>query len=77
MREDRVAPILDYIRTGLSILAALAFLTTCVVGSIVYVSSNANNADLVLIKWRLAKIEEALTWTAEVRPVKPFDSVQK
>ena len=65
---NRPSQMLDAIRTGLSILSTLAFLTGATVAAIVYVSSNANNADLTLLKWRTGKLEtERMSWPAEVR----------
>lgn len=56
---NRPTAILDAIRTGLSILQALAFLTGATVAAIVYVSSNANNSDLAVLKYQISELKSA------------------
>ena len=51
---------LDMVRTGLSILQALAFLVGCTVAAIVYVSSNANNSDLSVMKYQISELRQTV-----------------
>lgn len=62
--------VLDMVRTGLSILQALAFLVGCTVAAIVYVSSNANNADLAVMKYQIQELKQSVnsSWRMQGPP---------
>ena len=62
--------VLDAVRTALSILSTMAFLTGATVAAIVYVSSNANNSDITLLKYQVGEARQLLerrSWAPEVR----------
>jgi hypothetical protein len=51
---------LDAVRTGMSILQGAAFLVGCTVAAIVYVSSNANNADIAVMKYQISELRQTV-----------------
>ena len=59
-QANRPTAILDAIRTGLSILQAMAFLVGCTVAAIVYVSSNANNSELSVMKYQISELKQTV-----------------
>lgn len=67
-QASKPGQVLDAVRTALSIMSTMAFLTGAVVAAVVYVSSNANNSDITLLKWRVEKVEQTvMPWVADVR----------
>jgi hypothetical protein len=56
--ERRPSLILEHARNVFAILQAGAFLVGAAVACIVYVSSNANNAELAVMKFRLEQAEK-------------------
>lgn len=52
--------VLEWLRTGLQVMTTAVFLVGATVTAIVYVSSNANNADLVVLKERMAWAKERI-----------------
>jgi hypothetical protein len=49
----------------------MAFLTGATVAAIVYVSSNSNNGDMALLKYKVDRLLEQ-RWTPEVRAEAPI-----
>jgi len=52
--------VLEWLRTGLQVMTTAVLLIGATVTAIVYVSSNANNSDLVLLKERMAWAKERI-----------------
>lgn len=52
--------VLEWVRTGLQVVTTAVLLIGATVTAIVYVSSNANNADLVVLKERMALAKERI-----------------
>jgi hypothetical protein len=64
---------MENLRNGISIMQSIAFLVGAVVAGVVYISSNANNAELAVMKEKISALSERVGWHAgtEVRLSKP------
>lgn len=68
MQANKPMPVLEAISIALRMLSSIAFLLGATVAAIVYVSSNANNADLAVMKEKISRVETILPWAPTVTP---------
>lgn len=75
LQANKPINVMDGVRTGLQIMQTLVLLVGATVASIVYVSSNANNETLTVLKERQARlserigqVEQSAPWAARVAP---------
>lgn len=66
VQANKPMPILEAISLALKLMMSIVMLIGSTVAGIVYVSSNANNADLAVMKEKLGKLEAVVPWVSTV-----------
>ena len=66
VQANKPMPIFEAVSVALRLMTSIAMLIGATVAAIVYVSSNANNADLAVMKEKLGKLESVVPWVSTV-----------
>lgn len=66
VQANKPMPILEAVSVALRLMTSIAMLIGATVAAIVYVSSNANNADMAVMKEKLGKLEAVVPWVSTV-----------